>query len=875
MNKKYLITFLLLLLLCGIAQAQEPITLKMGIDKNEGLAIRDRKEYDGDEFAKYTGNYVIENTSDILPGDDVSLDVCICFEVDEEGDDKWIKVKEPDIPCAIWSYTKLIGEDAYKYKLEITEEAKNINRDRFEDAGIGDDYLFQYQLDGTLRILQLEGAMIDKLNITITAPTGTYTYGESLVETDIKATITPSDIPGKMEYYVKQGDNYSGDMNGKMLGAGTNEMYIRFVPKENDHYTAEPVYPTIIVNPKKLTFTNDIKITGKLADNTKDIKSAQIKSKPSPIGVVGDDEVYISVDLTKTKYPSAEPGIYDVTVYLKLAGKDAANYELAQTTIAAKAEIASEQKEIILAGAFVILPKYYDGTPTIYKGQVVPPAIKNLDPGDQVEIVVDYSNTKFTDYKIDTYPWTRITYSIAGDDAYKYKSTEKYDYETGEITEVPTIAFNSTATDGAYQLVYTHSQLSTDLKMSNLRNEHETDKYYIKNNNVTNKMLTAGEYVVTAELHQYGNKVTEKEIKVKVSPLKLEVSEPEISHTKVYDGNTSVTLTGKNSVLTNKLASDDVAIASQKQVYDTPEIGSGKTITVSFELSGDLTDKYIAPDNIVYTDGAITPGKIEVSNIAVVNSDYCQGEEAKVVLTISNGLPEAAKITFDATAKSNGFVDFDVTSLTAESATEKSFTLTIPADAEAGVYNGEISLTDPMGTVSQKYQFEINVNYSSKYIKSKFTDVVFISNAEGQFAEYQWYKDGKKLEGETMQFYNDLNGVKGFYSADVVTVEGKKLKVCGVQLNAVDVPETKVLAKRGEIYPNPAKASQPINIRLVNFNEEEIATAYMFVFNSLGNRVLQRSHLSEEFTIELPKGSYTVSIICKQQRLSYKIIVND
>ncbi|MBO7141536.1 MAG: T9SS type A sorting domain-containing protein [Bacteroidales bacterium] len=246
-----------------------------------------------------------------------------------------------------------------------------------------------------------------------------------------------------------------------------------------------------------------------------------------------------------------------------------------------------------------------------------------------------------------------------------------------------------------------------------------------------------------------------------------------------------------------------------------------------------------------------------------------------MVLTISNGLPEAAKITFDATAKSNGFVDFDVTSLTAESATEKSFTLTIPADAEAGVYNGEISLTDPMGTVSQKYQFEINVNYSSKYIKSKFTDVVFISNAEGQFAEYQWYKDGKKLEGETMQFYNDLNGVKGFYSADVVTVEGKKLKVCGVQLNAVDVPETKVLAKRGEIYPNPAKASQPINIRLVNFNEEEIATAYMFVFNSLGNRVLQRSHLSEEFTIELPKGSYTVSIICKQQRLSYKIIVND
>ena len=135
-----------------------------------------------------------------------------------------------------------------------------------------------------------------------------------------------------------------------------------------------------------------------------------------------------------------------------------------------------------------------------------------------------------------------------------------------------------------------------------------------------------------------------------------------------------------------------------------------------------------------------------------------------------------------------------------------------------------------------------------------FTDVVFIDNAEGKFVEYQWYKDGKKLDGETMQFYNDKNGINGYYNADLKTTDGKMFKVCGMQLNNVNVSTTKSLAKKAEIYPNPAKASQPINIRLINFTESDINAANMYVFNSLGNKILQRSNLAEEFSIILPKG---------------------
>lgn len=891
MNKKYLITFLMLLLYSGLSLAQgDPMTvLYLDIDNSEHLL----KEWDGDMYYKeWDGTskvfcsdnyYIIKNTKDITQGDEVELKYELNYTNYVLENPQY--ETEPNTGYYIWCNVSLIGKDADKYILELSDEIKSEicqNTWGCEPNELSEDDLsliFKKDKNNSLfMIIESDKGGIKKRKVTLTPPTGnSFTYGNSLIGTDIKATLSDPDAPGSIKY-VKN----NGSIDNQMLEAGEQQtISIRFVPTDLEHYEqTSPQQVNITVTPKTISHNGKLTISGKIKDGTVSVNQDQILKLPELQGVVSVDgkidDVKLTVDYNKTKYPNAEPGIYDVDVYLSLTGSKAGNYILENPVIKTKLEIISDKREVVFDGGFVILPKYYDKSNKMYNGEVIPPTIKNLDEGDQVEVIVDYTQSHFVDAEIGEYDLNYIVFSLGGVDAYKYKLTQKSTHEPGEIKAKPTtIAFNTTATGDAYQLFYTHSQLGTDLKMSNLEHEQITDKYFIENKEVTNQMLTEGTYWVKASLCQFGNEIINKEIKVKVLPLKLEVSEPEILHTKAYDGNNTVILSGNKCVLTNKLASDNVEIASQTQVYDSPEIGSGKKITVSFELSGDLTGKYIAPDPIIYNDGAITPGKIEIANITVSKSEYCQGDEAKVKITISNGLPESATITFDGVAKQNGFADIDISKLTVESATERSFELTIPQDANGGVYNGEIVLKDALGTESQKQHFEITVNFPNKYIKSKFTDVVFISNAEDLFAEYQWYKDGNKLDGETMQFYNDPNGVKGFYSADVVTTEGKQFKVCGVQLNAVDIAETKALVKRGEIYPNPAKASQPINVKLVNFNEDELSSATMFIFNSLGNKVLQRGHLSEEFTIELPKGSYTVSIISNQQRLSYKIIVND
>ncbi|MBP5504059.1 MAG: T9SS type A sorting domain-containing protein [Bacteroidales bacterium] len=893
MNKKYLITFLMLLLYSGLSLAQEdPRTvLYVDIDKTLEHLKYDSKEWDGTSKVNCSENYyILKNQNEIDDEDEVVFNYEINYTDYSDLDNPQLET-EPNSGYYIWCYLSLTGKDAYKYKLEVTDDVKraicmSVMPDLFMlDPNPPISFLEPYLIDvikydenhQIIKMLESIGGEITKRKVTLTPPTeNSFTYGNSLIGTDIKATLSDPNAPGSIKY-VKN----NGPIDNQMLVAGEQQtITIRFVPEDEAHYENIQQQVNITVTPKTISHNGKLTISGKIKDGTVSVKQDQILKLPELQGVVSVDgkidDVKLTVDYNKTKYPNAEPGIYDVDVYLSLTGSKAGNYILENPVIKTKLEIVSDKREVVFDGGFVILPKYYDESNKMYNGEVIPPTIKNLDEGDQVEVIVDYTQSHFVDAEIGEYELNYIVFSLGGVDAYKYKLTNHSTHEPGEIKAKPTtIAFNTTATGDAYQLFYTHSQLGTDLKMSNLEHEQITDKYFFENKDITNQMLTEGTYLVKASLCQFGNEIINKEIKVKVLPLKLEVSEPEILHTKAYDGNNTVILSGNKCVLTNKLASDNVEIASQTQVYDSPEIGSGKIITVSFELSGDLTGKYIAPDPIIYNDGAITPGKIEIANITVLKSEYCQGDEAKVKITISNGLPESATITFDGVAKQNGFADIDISKLTVESATERSFELTIPQDANGGVYNGEIVLKDALGTESQKQHFEITVNFPNKYIKSKFTDVVFISNAEDLFAEYQWYKDGNKLDGETMQFYNDPNGVKGFYSADVVTTEGKQFKVCGVQLNAVDIAETKALVKRGEIYPNPAKASQPINVKLVNFNEDELSSATMFIFNSLGNKVLQRGHLSEEFTIELPKGSYTVSIISNQQRLSYKIIVND
>lgn len=86
---------------------------------------------------------------------------------------------------------------------------------------------------------------------------------------------------------------------------------------------------------------------------------------------------------------------------------------------------------------------------------------------------------------------------------------------------------------------------------------------------------------------------TDTPVGYRVLPLELVVRETEISKTKPYDGGRDAGVT-KEGWLDGVIGGDNVAF-STAALYDTADVGTGKTITVSYTLSGADAANYTAP----------------------------------------------------------------------------------------------------------------------------------------------------------------------------------------------------------------------------------------------------------------------------------------
>ena len=110
--------------------------------------------------------------------------------------------------------------------------------------------------------------------------------------------------------------------------------------------------------------------------------------------------------------------------------------------------------------------------------------------------------------------------------------------------------------------------------------------------------------------------------------------------------------------------------------------------------------------------------------------------------------------------------------------TDTAFVFT-PTALEAGDYSATITtseggLCESTNTVS----FTIAI---SGQMYSKWTDVLFIGNKEGQYTGYQWFADGAAMGGETQQYLYDPNGLSGtaiLYHCRLTTTDGKTLYTC-------------------------------------------------------------------------------------------------
>jgi gliding motility-associated-like protein len=147
----------------------------------------------------------------------------------------------------------------------------------------------------------------------------------------------------------------------------------------------------------------------------------------------------------------------------------------------------------------------------------------------------------------------------------------------------------------------------------------------------------AGNYSITYQTNTSGV-ITAKQ---------LMIADPTITKSKEYDKKVTVNTTaGTLSGVVTVGSSTDAVTVSSVGTYSTSTVGTGKTITVVYTLTGADKDNYIKPVDKVYTDGVITVRSITISAIA---SDKVYDGNATATATLTDNKISGDDLTVNKT----------------------------------------------------------------------------------------------------------------------------------------------------------------------------------------------------------------------------------
>jgi oligosaccharide reducing-end xylanase len=177
-----------------------------------------------------------------------------------------------------------------------------------------------------------------------------------------------------------------------------------------------------------------------------------------------------------------------------------------------------------------------------------------------------------------------------------------------------------------------------------------------------------------------------------VAQLQLTISGTTVTKTKTYNGDAAAAVTNAGT-LTNKAGNDSVT-PSATAVYNSANVGTNKTITVTYTISGAQADNYTAPVSSTVSDGTITALQLTISNPNLTTSKQYDGTTTAAVTagTLSGKLP-ADTVTVSASAAYSS----------ASLGTNKTITVTYSiTGASAGNYTKPVNYTVNNGAITAK-----------------------------------------------------------------------------------------------------------------------------------------------------------------------------
>ena len=285
-----------------------------------------------------------------------------------------------------------------------------------------------------------------------------------------------------------------------------------------------------------------------------------------------------------------------------------------------------------------------------------------------------------------------VVYTLGGADLAKYIKPIDYTVTTGVITQIQLTIANPTLTtskeyDRTTSAVVTAGALSGvvggDTVTVGAVATYDTPSVN------TGKTITvvyslagadAGNYIKPIDRLVYSGIITQKQ---------LTISSPSITASKLYDRSTTAAST--IGTLSGVIGTEDVTV-SGVATYDNANVGTGKTITLVYTLSGAEAGNYIKPVNDTTLSGIITAIQLTIPSPTLTTTKVYDANTSAVVTagTLSGILtPDAVTVS--------GVATYD----TALPGTSKTITVVYTlAGAQSGNYTKPVNYTTTTGVIT-------------------------------------------------------------------------------------------------------------------------------------------------------------------------------
>ncbi len=361
-------------------------------------------------------------------------------------------------------------------------------------------------------------------------------------------------------------------------------------------------------------------------------------------GVIGTDDVTVSA---VASYNSTAVGTgKTITIVYTLSGADAWKYSKPVNYSVTTGEITAEI--LTITTPILILSKEYDGTAA---AAVTAGTLSGVKGADDVTVsaVATYDTVECGTGKFIT-----VVYTLGGADAAKYVKPENDTVAIGEITAAPLTVTTPTLTqiktyDGNTSAHVTggtlHGVVVTDDVTLNAVATYNTSGVG------TSKTITVVYTLNGADAGNYVKPVDYSITSGTITTTQLTITTPGLSASKAYDGNTTAAVMA--GTLTGVVGEEEVTV-SAVATYNSSAVGTNKTITVVYSLSGADATNYVKPANYTVTTGTITAAVLAITAPTLTTSKVYDGNTTAVVIPGTlQGIIAFENVTISAVATYN------------------------------------------------------------------------------------------------------------------------------------------------------------------------------------------------------------------------------